>query len=410
MTSYTPLQTDSHRLEHPPLFQQFPTRLATLIAPTDMRATEAQLKAFREFAHKGDPLADALVEEMRNNPAGRKNFEVALERGLNTVDNPSPALKAFFNAVESIPYWVDPEKLQLGAHTIQRTGLLGAYGALVDVSLMGGYLSFRALKVLVQTGEIDSKAPRRIAETALWWMAVTEDGGLDRFATGFKNTLRVRLVHAQIRAGMARRTDWDFDAWDAPINQPQMAGTQLLFSLVGLLGLRVMGFRFTDEEVDAVTQLWRYVGLLMGVDEALLPANETDAWRLLWLVATTEFQPDDDSRKLAGALCKALPPLHGIHGDGPASRLAAWAVTGYHSTLSRLVFGNPNGDALGLPRQPLFILPAVAAAATTFTLETLRRNIPGATALSVRFGRTTRRMALERLAPPLKPNLSYTRE
>lgn len=307
----------SQLLDHPALFRQFPTSVARWLSPVDMRATETQLKAFREFALKGDELADQLIAEM---------------------------------------------------------------------------------------------APRRVAETAVWWMEVTDKGGLERFALGFKDILRVRIVHAQIRAGMARNPEWNYADWDAPINQPQMAGTQLLFSLVGLLGLRVMGFRFTDEEIDAVCHLWRYAGLLNGVHRDLLPADEADAWRLLWLIAYTEFAPDEDSRKLATALTGAPPQLHGIHGDNPLSRLAAWLVIGYHSAFSRLVFGKSNADALGLPNQPLFLIPVLGATATTFALETVRKTIPGATALSARVGHATRKFAIEKLAPALRPNRSYTRE
>ncbi len=43
----------------------------------------------------------------------------------------------------------------------------------------------------------------------------------------------------------------------------------------------------------------------MGVDEALLPATETDGWRLFWLMAATELDPDEDSRTLADALTRS---------------------------------------------------------------------------------------------------------
>ena len=38
---------------------------------------------------------------------------------------------------------------------------------------------------------------------------------------------------------------WDAERWGAPINQHDMAGTQLLFSLAVLEGLRTLGFRIT---------------------------------------------------------------------------------------------------------------------------------------------------------------------
>jgi hypothetical protein len=400
------------RLEHPPLFQRYPARLAVHAAPIDMRATASELAAFRRFASAGDPLADAVVAEMRTLSAGegRRRFEQALASGLGAVAGAGPALRALFDEVEQVPAWVDRDTLALGARTVQRTGLAGAYGALIDVALMGGYLSFRPPKVLVRTGEIDAMAPRRITETAVWWQEVTDDGGLERGAPGFRDTLRVRLAHAHVRAAMARRPDWDHAAWDTPVNQPQLVGTLLLFSLVSLLGLRAMGFRFAAREVDAVLHLWRYAGHLLGVDRALLPASEADAWRLFWLMAATELGPDDDSRRLAVALSRALPALHGVHGDGRGARLAGWAIIGYHSALSRLVFGNDSGDALGLPRRPAFTAVVVAASVLTYGVETARRWIPGATSLAVRVGRWSRRRMLAVLVRHQAPDLSYVRE
>ena len=392
-------------LPHPPMLQRYPLKVVLHLANTEMRASASQLAAFRRFAEHGDPLADALVQEMRGQPQARHDFEQALAQGITSVPHAGPALRAFFEEAEAIPCWLDRNKLKLGAEAIQRTGLMGAYGALVDVSLMGGYLARRALKVLVRTGEIGNKAPRRIAETALWWISVTESDGMALFAEGYRNTLRVRLVHAWMRARMHAREDWDFADWDAPVNQPQMAGTQLLFSLVGLLGMRVMGFRFTDQEVDAVIHLWRYVGHLIGVHKDLLPANEADAWRLMWLLASTEFQPDADSRTLAQALSAALPPLHGIHSNGSAAR----AVIRYHSALTRLVLGKDNGDALGLESHPLYTLAVLATSATNFSLETLRQRIPGANRLSLAVGRFSRRLAIEKLAPPLQPDMTFSR-
>lgn len=399
------------RLDHPPFFQRYPARVAVHVAPVDMRATPAQLAAFRRFAGAGDPLADAVVAEMRTLPAGegRRRFEQALAGGVESVPA-GPALRALFAQVDAEPCWLDRGLLALGARTVQRTGLAGAYGALVDVALMGGYLSFRPPKVLVRTGEIDAMAPRRITETAVWWQAVTDDGGLERAAAGFRDTLRVRLAHAHVRAAMNARSDWDHAAWDAPVNQPQLVGTLLLFSLVSLLGLRAMGFRFADREVDAVLHLWRYTGYLLGIDRDLLPASETDAWRLLWLMAATELGPDEDSRRLGSALSAALPALHGIRGDGRGARLAGWAVVGYHSALSRLVFGNGNGDALGLPRRRGFAALVVALAIVTFGAETVRRWIPGATSLAVRVGQWSRRRMLARLVRHQGPDLTYARE
>ncbi len=89
----------TERLPHPPMLQAFPFNLALrLFMHSDIRATPEQLDAFRKFATVGDPLADDLVAEMRRLQAGhgRTLFEQAVEHGIAAVDDPPPALAAFF--------------------------------------------------------------------------------------------------------------------------------------------------------------------------------------------------------------------------------------------------------------------------------------------------------------------------
>lgn len=404
---------DEQRLPHPPLFRGFPRNLAVrLLAGTDIRATEAQLESFRGFAHAGDPLADALVEEIRALPAGegRRLFERAVEEGIGAVSDPPGALAAFFEQVESVPCWVDLDKLELASRAMTRTGLLGVYGPLPDLALIGGYLASRADKVLVRAGDLDKKAPRRLAETAQWWVEVTSPGGLERSAEGFKGIVRVRLTHAHIRAAMARQADWNYDEWDAPINQIHTVGTLILFSVPFTAGLRALGFRFSAKERAAIFHFWRYVGYLMGIDPEILPADEADAWRITWLEAATEFVPDEDSRRLAQAMLDATAATHGLAGDDPATRLAAWILASLHGSYSRLALGNHSADVLGIPNRPPFQAALVGLAIANFGLETARRRVPGATRLSVFAGDKTRRAALRRFTRQTQADLTYTRE
>ena len=406
------MASDEKRLPHPPLFRGFPRNLAVrLLAGADIRATEAQLESFRGFAHAGDPLADALVEEMHALPAGegRRLFELAVEEGIAAISDPPEALAAFFEQVESVPCWADPHKLALAARAQTRTGLLGVYGPLPDLALMGGYLASRADKVLVRAGDLDKKASRRLAETAHWWVEVTSPGGLDRSAEGFKGIVRVRLTHAHIRAAMARRDDWNYDEWDAPINQIHTVGTLILFSVPFTAGLRALGFRFSAKERTAIFHFWRYVGHLMGIDPEILPADEADAWRITWLEAATEFVPDEDSRRLAQAMLEATAAMHGLAGDDSATRLAAWILASLHGSYSRLALGNHSADVLGIPNRPPFQAALAALAIANFGLETARRRVPGATRLSVVAGDKTRRAALRRLTHQTQADLTYTR-
>ncbi|MBA9006300.1 oxygenase MpaB family protein [Thermomonospora cellulosilytica] len=398
------------RLAHPQWMTRRPWKTTLRLAPGDIRATPSQLSVFRSFARAGDPPADAVVEMMARLPGGtgRRLFEQALEKGIDALEDPPRELVEFFAHVDAVPYWVDPDLLDRGARVVGRTGLLGLTMVMPCASLYGGYLASRANKTLMRTGYLDTMAPRRLAETAGWWVDVTTPGALGRFEAGFKGTLRVRLMHAQVRAAMNRRDDWDHDAWDAPVNQIQLAGTLLLFSHVMLLGSRALGFQFSAADRAAVRHLWRYVGHLMGVDLGLLPATAADAWRLYWLEAATEFLPDEDSRRLGRALMNAAAPLL-LTPRWKNSALARHALTNYLFAYSRLILGRRNADFLGAPDNRLYQAAVLGTAAAVFAAESARRVIPGATGLCERLGQRQRTTMVRRLIREQQGDRSHSR-
>ncbi|WP_329053739.1 DUF2236 domain-containing protein [Amycolatopsis sp. NBC_01488] len=390
-------------MDDPELFRQGGFRLAQrLFIEGDIRGDERQVARLREFAQVQDQRADDVVAWMAQQPQGqgRRLFEDALKNGAAT-DGP---LKAFFDEVDAKPYWVDDRRLERGAKAITRAGLLGLF-PLGDMSLMGGYLASRAAKALVGTGEIEYKATRRLVETATWWIDVTTPGALEHGEQGYASALRIRLVHAHVRAAMNRRDDWDYDAWDRPVNQVQTAGTLLLFSLVYVFGTQLLGLRYFARERGDILHLWRYIGWLMGVDDELLPTSEEDAWRLLWLLAATEFIPDDDSKRLAKALIEANAAVG--EGRGAVGKVLSHVSVAVHSSISRLVLGKTNVDFLGLPNDPVAQAAIVAVAGVNFAAETVRRFIPGATALQERIGEAGRRGYVKRLEKIFAPDTSY---
>ncbi|QWF80684.1 oxygenase MpaB family protein [Amycolatopsis sp. CA-230715] len=395
------------RLPDPELFRQGGFWLASKLAfPGDIRGDERQVRRLRRFAGAEDPRADAVVAMIRRLPRGegRELFEYALEHGIERVEEPPEELVAFFHDVEATPYWVDQDRVDRGARAITRTGLLGLF-PLGDMSLMGGYLASRATKALVGTGEIEYNASRRLVETATWWIDVTTPGKLRHGERGYASALRVRLVHAHVRAAMNGREDWDYANWDRPVNQVQTTGTLLLFSLVFVFGTQLLGVRYTERERGDILHLWRYVGWLMGVDEELLPANEDDAWRMLWLLASTEFIPDEDSKRLAKALLDAHAQIG--HGRGAVGKVLSHVSVRVHSSISRLVLGKANADFLELPNDPVAQSAVLVAAAVNFAAETVRPLIPGATALQERLGRAGRRTYVRRLGRIFAPDRSY---
>ena len=74
---------------------------------------------------------------------------------------------------------------------------------------------------------------------------------------GFEACLRVRLLHASVRARLAGR-GWDAAAYGVPVNQEDMAATLLAFSYNVLVGVELLkGRRLSPADEDAYLHLWR---------------------------------------------------------------------------------------------------------------------------------------------------------
>ena len=232
-------------------------------------------------------------------------------------------------------------------------------------------------------------APRRLAETLNWLVDITAPGALDRFDRGFTSTLRVRMMHAMVRAGMARRPDWDFEDWDYPVNQSTMAGTLMLFSLGNVLGSQALGVQFSRRDKEALYHFWRYVGFLLGLDPQLLPADEADTWRLLWLQADYEFRPDADSLRLGQALKSSLGPLAIGTSQNPAAAVSRTLATEFLCAYSRLILGSANADALELPNNKAAQVAVAGLAATNFAARFPMKIVPGLDRVAEAVGRYT---------------------
>lgn len=302
-----------------------------------------------ELLLEGDPLADDVVEAFAKLPAGagRRMLEDALRNGIGSVSGAPDALRALFAEVDHIPAWVDRDALERGGDLLFRTGWFG--GLALATSLVYGYASPGGNKPLVFSGRLTEQAPRRLMETSRFVEATCLPGGLRRYAEGFAITVKVRVMHAQVRRLLIQSGRWSSEDWGVPANQHDMGGTALLFSAVVLDSLRKLGFDFDAESIHLYMQLWRYSGYLMGVDQEVLPTSEREARRLMDMIASTESEPDEDSRRLTVALFSARekPPEAG--GPPPGSRQPPEKVVLLGQGLIRGILGETLSDQLGVP-------------------------------------------------------------
>ena len=338
-----------------------------------------------KFLVEVDRPADAVVEAIELLPKGEgwRLFEQGLRGGARAIPVAPRAMRDLLDEVAEVPCWVDWPTCDRGGEMFMRAGVLG--GAVLGArSIVLGYASPAGNKPLVLSGRLKQQALRRLNETARFVQAVSRPGGMRPFAEGWQITVKVRLIHAQVRRMIVRSGKWNADAWGAPVNQHDMAGTTLLFSVAILDGLRKLGLRLSADDAEPYVHLWRWVGHVIGVSSELLPTSEHDAMRLADLIAATMGSPDQDSRDLTKALFDAA-------WDGaitPKQKRDAARQVLFGTTLCRELIGDELADALLVPRnRARFAMPMVRRLVSG--VERLTRAVPfaerGAIAAGTRY-------------------------
>lgn len=275
----------------------------------------------------GDPLADRAVAALHEANYDRATDKLSAVRAL--ADRGDAAARDFIDAVSTPPNWVDRAAIAIGQNVM--LGFVSLSRLSLMHSLFSGGVFARATLVTRATGRLGANPATRISETGAFIAAILQPDGLEQGALGFETTLRVRLLHASIRAWLKKMPDFSRDFVGEPIDQTMLAMTLSLFSYLNLRSFARLGVRFSEGESEALQHLWRYVGWLLGIEEALL-AHSLRQERELWsaLVAHQAFDGDwgrqllDESVRTAASLTQGRGDMRPffrslfLHLSGPA--------------------------------------------------------------------------------------------
>jgi hypothetical protein len=320
---------------------------------------------YAEFLWRSDPLAEAVMNEFARMPESewRAMLDLALAKGIEAVPHAPEPLCALFRQLESVPFWADQERCNLGGATFLRCRLGFTVLALLALPIIYSWPAGN--KPLALSGQLVHRASQRLKDTTRYVFAVCQPDGLTRFSDGFAMTVRVRLIHAQVRRLLLESGQWHSEAWGSPINQCHMAGTNLMFSVGVLDGLARLGYRFKRVEREALIHLWRYAGYLLGVEHELLVADDFEGHRLLDMLFAFEPYPDDDSRALVNALMQtSFDYVRNFN-------LGRWCSANLCYGISRALIGDAQATALAYPETRWkFLVPAVRP--LTWLVETAR--------------------------------------
>lgn len=324
-----------------------------------------------------DELGAALVEAMRmreGDPSAvtRRQFQQALEQGIDTVSDAAPALKAYFEEITDVPAWVDRDQLGEGALAARRLGQNMA-DILLQLSLIGGYRFGGPTDLLVATGALSGEGSvRRLAETQKWTTTIGDPGSILPGGEAWRLTAHVRLMHAMVNAGFEKR--WDNERWGLPINQSDLASTLALFDATVLLGCRALGARITRRESLAYMHLWRYVGYLLGIHPDFWATSERERLRMAYHV----LHAQGPLTEAGPALAQSAVDLQSdrIYPGWPAALMPLRARYERERMLSMMtVLLNPTSmRELGLPVRPPWALAYIVP------MNLVRYQIVGRTA------------------------------
>lgn len=256
----------------------------------------------------GDPDADRVIAELIDQDgqnAARELFDRLIQQIDIPVNELPQVLRDFVNDHNELT-GVTKKQVDNAQDFFEDHGpkfLLFLYFKSLPIL----YSCANGAQVLASTGRLSRDQDnmeifsRRIAETGQFLLYTMSKGGLKPGTTGIRAILKVRLIHAAIRAFLKQK-NWDIQKLGEPVNQEDMAITLLTFSLSLVEALETLEI---DEPVDRNEDFfatWCAIGRLLGLDEALIPENLQEARILKDRILDRQSRESDAGKLLTRAL------------------------------------------------------------------------------------------------------------
>ncbi|MXZ90971.1 MAG: DUF2236 domain-containing protein [Chloroflexi bacterium] len=314
-------------------------------------------RADRYIAHTmiGDPLADRAVASFAD--ITQREMHQLIAAGMNRDENvfrdAPQELRDLFNASENTPDWFYDHPVYPGCRLFHSSPdrFLTAFAA---GAIVQGFTT-RISKSFTTTGRILDRGVHRLAQNIKHLYEIMIPEGLERDGEGWKLSVRIRLIHGQMRQLFAKSGQWDTEAYGVPLHAAHIGLASALFSEQLMAHTRRLGVRMTTEERASFMHIWRCSAWLMGVPETILFDSESDAAELGRIGLLCEPPPDVDAIIVGNVIINSAALV--AHVLEPAERQA---LTNQGYRISRAFIGNELADQLEFPKQRSFyILPAL---------------------------------------------------
>ncbi|RZM27355.1 MAG: DUF2236 domain-containing protein [Pedobacter sp.] len=291
-----------------------------------------------------DPLADNFIEEVFTDPI--KKSELLKWLGNELGKSELRLLKSLYPDIEFIqkadilPAWADRQLMRRGSALFVRNSEM-VMNLLGLLSLPYCYTAANGAMVLYLSELITKQTTKRLFDTAIFVWEVMGPDAYEETGNAYVEILKIRIIHALVRYHTLLSEKWKH-TWGMPINQEDMAGTNLSFSLIVTRGMKKLGIKVSPQDEEAFLHVWSVIGHLMGLNEDLIPKNKWEADNLDLAIKDREFRASNHGAELTQSLINHIMSVN-------TSKATADDIIG----LMRYLLGNEIADMLSMKKATL---------------------------------------------------------
>ena len=200
-------------------------------------------------------------------------------------------------------------------------------------------------------------------ETTAFIVEIMKPDAFDNNGIGFLALKQLRLRHAMARFYLKNIPAIN-EMNEIPINQEDMAGTNLAFSYMAIRAMSKIGVRIPIDLANCYMHHWAVVSHLMGIEEALLPKTIKEAFHLEKKISGRQFRPSREGKELTKQLIvhykTIIPNVATVQLIRPLVRYMVGNKVAGTIGLKDNTFCDPMGRLMGLlPLFKRFVFPPV---------------------------------------------------
>lgn len=302
-----------------------------------------------QLRNQVDPIADQAVLELIQTPELSMKINNWEEIPLTFPAHFPATLLSFFEDYNNPPTCQERRSLIQGQAFFDKRGdsylaMLGFY------SLPYCYAFANGAEVLVRSKRIMEDSGRRLGETAKFLLDIFKPGAFIDSKQAFLICAKIRLIHAFSRYFIHHYSqDWK-EEYGLPINQEDLLGTNLAFSLLVVRGMRKIGNPVSKEETENLLAYWKFVGKLLGIQVEFWPETTKEAYILEKLIRKRHLRKSAAGVKLVQSLLNYFE-----------QNQKEPFLKGKSESLVSFMVGKEASQALGISSKPIFIREVVSS-------------------------------------------------